>query len=755
MNELQPLIKDLALILVLAGIVTLLFKKLRQPVVLGYIVAGFLASPNFHYLPSIADTADIDVWAQIGIIVLLFTVGLEFNFKKLLHVGGTAFTTTLTIAIGMIAIGYMAGQLLHFTIFDSIFLGAMLSMSSTMIIIKAFNDLGMQQAPFTQTVFGVLIVQDLMAVVLMVILSSVAAGRVEGSALIGSIAKLIFFLVLWFVVGTYLLPTFIRKIKNYLNEETLLIVAMGLCLGMVVIASYAGFSAALGAFVMGSILSSTVEVERIEKVVQPIKDLFGAVFFISVGMLVNIDALVQYALPIIILSLVVVIGQSTLATIGMLISGQPRQTAIRAGFSLSQIGEFSFIIASLGISLGVMDKFLYPIVVAVSVVTTFTTPYMIKLAKPFAEKIEPIIPSRIKELLDNYAASKTEIQESKAWWKVVAANYIGNILIYGILCIAIMIAAHLWLFPLMADLIPGHIGTLIGTIITLTTMAPFLWAMSMRKINTQIIRTLRIEKGVNQVPLVLLFVLRYLTAIALVIGFLLTVYSYIGMFIGLAIFAISMLLFSKTIQKQFGKLEENFYNNLNQRELSRKGHGLIHNLQIATMKLQETSPLAGVKLMESDIRNKYGVNIVSISRGARRINIPGGDVRLFPGDTIGVIGTAEQIHDFLPIAESGEIKNAVTSSQEVKYAYVSISEQSAWRGQTIRNLHLRDRYHCLLVGIERDKDTFLHPDGSTTLAADDVIWIAGEPSAIAEVRRMAYGQQSPQTTSKKRRQKTA
>ena len=339
-----------------------------------------------------------------------------------------------------------------------------------------------------------------------------------------------------------------------------------------------------------------------------------------------------------------------------------------------------------------MDKFLYPIVVAVSVVTTFTTPYMIKLAKPFAEKIEPIIPSRIKELLDNYAASKTEIQESKAWWKVVAANYIGNILIYGILCIAIMIAAHLWLFPLMADLIPGHIGTLIGTIITLTTMAPFLWAMSMRKINTQIIRTLRIEKGVNQVPLVLLFVLRYLTAIALVIGFLLTVYSYIGMFIGLAIFAISMLLFSKTIQKQFGKLEENFYNNLNQRELSRKGHGLIHNLQIATMKLQETSPLAGVKLMESDIRNKYGVNIVSISRGARRINIPGGDVRLFPGDTIGVIGTAEQIHDFLPIAESGEIKNAVTSSQEVKYAYVSISEQSAWRGQTIRNLHLCEYY---------------------------------------------------------------
>lgn len=435
----------------------------------------------------------------------------------------------------------------------------------------------------------------------------------------------------------------------------------------------------------------------------------------------------------------------------MLISGQPRQIAIRAGFSLSQIGEFSFIIASLGISLGVMDKFLYPIVVAVSVITTFTTPYMIKLAKPFAEKIEPLIPSGIKKLLDNYATSKTEIQESKAWWKVVAANYLGNILIYGILCIAIMIAAHLVLFPIIGDLLPGTIGTLIGTVITLAAMSPFLWAMAMRKIDTKIIRALRIEKGVNQVPLVLLFVLRYVTAIALVIGFLLTVYSYIGMFIGLAIFAVIMLLFSKTIQRQFSKLENNFYNNLNQRELSRKGHGLIHNLQIATMKLQETSPLAGVRLIESDIRHKYGVNIVSISRGTRRINIPGGEVKLFPGDTIGVIGTAEQIHDFLPIVESGEIKNTVTASQEVKYAYVSISEQSTWIGKTIRDLHLRDQYRCLLVGIERDKDTFLHPDGSTTIAADDVMWIAGEPSAIAEVRRMAYGQPASQTTSKKKR----
>ena len=400
MDSLQPLIVDLALILILAGIVTLVFKKLRQPVVLGYIVAGFLAGPNFHYLPSIADPENIDIWAQIGIIVLLFTLGLEFNFKKLLNVGATAFTTALTIALGMIAIGYMAGQFLGFTVFDSIFLGAMLSMSSTMIIIKAFGDLGMQQQKFTQTVFGVLIVQDLLAVVLLVILSSVSSGSVEGGELLNSVAKLVFFLVLWFVIGTYIIPTFVRSVRRFLNNETLLIVSMGLCFGMVVIATYAGFSSALGAFVMGSILSSANEVERIERVIQPIKDLFGAIFFISVGMLVNVDTLVQYSAPIIILSLIVIIGQSVLATLGMLLSGQPLRTAIQSGFSLSQIGEFSFIIATLGISLGVMNPTLYPIVVAVSVVTTFTTPYMIKLANPFYSKVEKHLPERIKRRLD-------------------------------------------------------------------------------------------------------------------------------------------------------------------------------------------------------------------------------------------------------------------------------------------------------------------------------------------------------------------
>lgn len=742
MDSLQPLIVDLALILILAGIVTLLFKKLRQPIVLGYIVAGFLAGPNFHYLPSIADAENIDVWAQIGIIVLLFTLGLEFNFKKLLNVGATAFTTALTIALGMIAIGYVAGQFLGFTVFDSIFLGAMLSMSSTMIIIKAFGDLNMQQQKFTQTVFGVLIVQDLLAVVLLVILSSVGSGNIEGSELLNSVARLIFFLVLWFIIGTYIIPTFVRSVRRFLNNETLLIVSMGLCFGMVVIATYAGFSSALGAFVMGSILSSANEVERIERVIQPIKDLFGAIFFISVGMLVNLDTLVQYSGPIIILSLIVIIGQSTLATMGMLLSGQPLRTAIQSGFSLSQIGEFSFIIATLGISLGVMNPTLYPIVVAVSVVTTFTTPYMIKLADPFFNKIEKHIPERIKNRLDEYSQSNTIIEDGKGVWKKILINYIGKITLFGILIIAIIVASHIWVFPLFDKWIPGTIGELLATIITLIAMSPFLWAITMRRTNNDVLRSLWSDGRNNQVPIILLITLRYIIAAAFVLGFLHTVYSYVGMTIGGIIFMLLMKTFSTDIQKQFTRLEKGFLNNLNQRERSKKGIDLVHDLHIARMTIHEDSELAGVRLADSNLRKKYGLNIVSIIRGTRRINIPGSEVRLFPGDIIRVIGTDEQIARFLPIVECGEEISDGTS-EEVNYSYVIVNPESEWVGKSTADLGLRNNYHCLLVGIERGSDAFLQPDGTIKIEANDILWIACEQNTLKTIKEVAAGRVHP------------
>lgn len=401
--NIESLISDLAFILLLGAVVTVVFKWIRQPVVLGYIVAGFLASPHFTYLPSVANEANIDFWAQIGIVVLLFTLGLEFSFKKLVTAGGSAVVTALIIVCGMMGVGYCIGYAMGFSTINCLFLGGMLSMSSTTIIIKAFNDLGIRQKKFASLVLAVLIVEDLFAVVMMVILSSIAVNNaVEGEALLMSVAKLVFFLVMWFLVGVFVLPSALGRMRRFLNSETLLVVSMGLCLGMAVFSVYCGFSLALGAFVMGSILAGTSYAERIESVVTPVKDLFGAVFFISVGMMVDPQVIALYWKPILLLSAAVIVGMIIFGSFGMLVTGQSLRVAIESGFSLTQIGEFAFIIATLGMSLGVLEPTLYPIVVAVSVLTTFTTPMFIKMADPVYGFVEKHLPSRLSFLIDRY-----------------------------------------------------------------------------------------------------------------------------------------------------------------------------------------------------------------------------------------------------------------------------------------------------------------------------------------------------------------
>ncbi|MDE6400426.1 MAG: cation:proton antiporter, partial [Muribaculaceae bacterium] len=375
-------IGDLAWILLLGAVVTLLFKKLRQPVVLGYILAGFLASPKFVYLPSITNLENIEFWADLGIVVLMFTLGLEFSFKKLMNSGSSAVITALIIICGMTFAGFGVGKLLHMNSINCIFLGGMISMSSTTIILKTLNDLGMRHKKFASLVLAVLIIEDLFAVLMLVLLSSLAMGKVEGMELLFSVGKLLFFLIIWFVVGVYLLPTFLTKVRTFLNDETLLIVAMGLCFSMAIFSVACGFSLELGAFVMGSILAGTMAAERMERVVQPVKDLFGSVFFISVGMMVDPNVLASYWSEILLLAAVVVIGMIFFGTLGMLATGQTLRVAVESGFTLTQIGEFSFIIASLGMSLGVLQESLYPIIVAVSVITIFTTPYFVKLSQP-------------------------------------------------------------------------------------------------------------------------------------------------------------------------------------------------------------------------------------------------------------------------------------------------------------------------------------------------------------------------------------
>ena len=383
MSHVPALVSDLALILVMAGIVTVIFKKLQQPLVLGYIVVGIIAGPYIDLLPSISDKTNISTWADIGVIFLLFALGLEFSIKNLMNVGASAFITAFTEVISMLTIGFIFGKMVGWGNVESIFLGGMLSMSSTTIIIKAFDDLNVRNQKFTGIVFGTLVVEDIVAILMMVLLPTIAVSQqFAGMEMIESFFKLGFFMVLWFLVGIFLIPSLLKKLRPLLTEEMLLIISLGLCLGMVVFAVRVGFSAALGAFVMGSILSGTAEGPKIEHMIKSLKDFFGAVFFVSVGMLVDPHALLDYWGTILIITLVVVLFKPVCSALGVLISGQDLKVSVQSGMSLAQIGEFAFIIASVGVSQKVISEYIYPIIVAVSVITTFTTPYFIKGAEP-------------------------------------------------------------------------------------------------------------------------------------------------------------------------------------------------------------------------------------------------------------------------------------------------------------------------------------------------------------------------------------
>ncbi len=736
MSNLDPLVTDLALILIIAGITTLVFKWLKQPVVLGYIVAGFLCSPHFVFTPNVTDTANINILANIGIIVLLFSLGLEFSLKKLVNVGSSAIITASVIVVGMMMLGYAAGRLLSFNYLDSLFLGAMLSMSSTTIIIKAFTDLNLRKQKFTSLVFGVLVVEDLFAVLSMVFLTSIAVkNEFEGKELLENVLKLSFFLIIWFLVGIYALPTFFKKVKKYLNNETLLIVSMGLCLGMVVFASAVGFSSALGAFIMGSILAGTIQAERIEKVIQPVKDLFGAVFFISVGMLVNPEILYDYALPILLLSIVVIVGQITLGTSGMLISGQPLKIAVQSGFSLAQVGEFAFIIASLGMSLNVIDSNLYPIIVAVSVITTFTTPYFIKMANPAYERLNSILPERIKMLLDNYASNATTSHTQSAW-KQILGLYLGKIIFYSTVIGGLMIVSLSYFIPWVKETFESSWILHIAVLLSILVMSPFIWGLALKRIRNDQLQQIWADKRISHVPVLLMVLLRFSLAIFFIMYFLSQVYSQrIGIFLGSAIILFLLIAFSKKIRSRILRIENTFLENLNERELRKTGknNNIIHNIHLAQMEIQTGCPFIGQKILDANIHQRYGVNIVSIRRGNRVINIPQGTVRLFPGDIISVVGTDEQIQGFLPVVEKeDDISDNETNTENVILEKIIIPEDSYLHDRKLSETGIRNK-SCLVVGIERNDGTFVYPSANVILYASDKIWVVGEKEKIESV----------------------
>lgn len=744
MTHLPPLITDLALILICAGITTLLFKKLKQPLVLGYIVAGFVASPHLKFTPSVVDGESIKVWSEIGVVFLLFALGLEFSFKKLMKVGGSAIISSCSVIGFMSLIGVFLGWCFGWGRMDSLYLGGMLAMSSTTIIYKAFDDLGLRQKRFAGLVLSILIIEDILAIVLMVMLSTIAVSKnFQGSELIGSILKLIFFLILWFVVGIYLIPMFLRKFRKLMSDETLLIVALALCFGMVVLASKVGYSPAFGAFIMGSILAETIESEHIEKLVSPVKDLFGAIFFVSVGMMVDPHMIVTYIVPIIVLVVAIIVGQTVFGSFSVLISGQPLKTAIQSGFSLTQIGEFSFIIASLGMSLGVIKPFLYPIIVAVSVITTFTTPYMIRLSEPAYNWVLPHIPVRWLKLIETYASGKDSINHESLWRDLLLA-IVRITLIYSVLTIAVLIISLNIIVPVITELLPGISGKLLAAFITILIISPFLRAIVMKKNRSIEFKQLWADSRFNHAPLIATIVVRVTIAILFlvyVIGHLFEAST--ALEVGIAIVLITLMIFSRLLKKQSIVLERTFVQNLRSKDFLKEYMGeklpayagklIDRDLHLSDFVVSPDSSWAGKTLSELDLGKKYDVHVVSILRGTQRLNIPGGEARIFPGDSLQVIGTDEQLALFC--AKANEVDDRLRvddfDKREMHLKQLYIDDNSPFVGLSILESEIRDKYKCLVVGVESSLDDSLHsPDIYTPLQIGDTLWVVGEDKQL-------------------------
>ncbi len=478
MHSIHALMIDLTLITIYAGITTLIFKKLKQPIVLGYILAGIFAGPFFNFVPTVTDKENLTLWADIGVIFLLFSLGLEFSFRKMINVGKSAMITGMANILFMLFLGYNTGILLGWSVTDSFFLGSMISMSSTTIIIKAFDDLNIRRQKFTGLVFGVLVVEDIVGILMLVLLPTIALGSaIDSQELLISTLKLIFFLVLCFIIGIYLVPTLLKKITEFLNDELLLLITISLCFGMVLLATYSGFSAALGAFIMGSILAETEIVGRIENVLKPLKDFFGAVFFVSVGMMVDPGMFITYAWPILVITFIVIVGKVVFSCLGFLFSGQTLKTAIQGGFSLAQVGEFAFIIASLGMSIGVLNMRVYPIIVAVSVITTFLTPMMINSADSAYKKISKIIPEQWDKYIERNTLLTNETKMEERRWKLLFRNYSLRLVLFSMILTTILGISIYFLKPFIDNLLPDLVSRILTTIITFAAMAPFLKAL--------------------------------------------------------------------------------------------------------------------------------------------------------------------------------------------------------------------------------------------------------------------------------------
>lgn len=767
MNTLPTIVSDLALILVLGSIFGLLCKFLKQPVVLGYIVAGFLAGPHFAFTPTV-QPENISTWADIGVIFLLFGMGLEFSFKKMISVGKVGGKAMLFETVCLSIFGFLIGKLMGWNVLDSVLLGGMLCMSSTAIIVKAFNDMGLQKEHFASIVFGILVFEDLFAILLMVLLSGFAVSRsFEGSELVFMIARLGFFLVVWFVAGIFLIPTLLKKIKKYLNSEILLLVSMGLCFLMVVLATRAGFSSALGAFIMGSILAETIELENIEKVISPIKDFFGAIFFVSVGMMVDPVILVDNFGTVLVIAAASISGKMIFTTMGVRFAGQSMRTAVQSGFSLAQMGEFSFIISSVGMNLGLTSPSIYPIVIAVSVITTFTTPYTIKLSLPFYHVFESVLPDSFTNRLNKTEDKKAGEKESE--WKQLLMSFFGNLLVFSIICLAIYFLSAAFLKPLAKRFDNQIFGLVITSCLSIALMSPFIISIvKNRGKQSFLVLSLWATNHNNRYFLTAMIAIRYMLALIflfLMIKLYWNIPSFVIAILALVVFA--FIFQNKSLQKHCWKLETHFIKNFNQRqiELLRQNgnasakdmqeldnlHWIDQHLYVTSYMVQGNGAVAGKPLKELDLRKVYEIIVIAVVRDGKQTNFPDGNFKLEENDILIAVGQIQNLKD-AQIAYKGidldydKVENLhefSLSQQGNKHSSIKsqtfvLKENSTWIGHSLNEARLNNKTNCIVVGIERDDIPMVNPPSDLKFEKGDMLWVLGDDQSLDELLKTDF-----------------
>jgi len=740
MSEEMNLVRDLAVILVSAGIFTIISRALKQPLILGYIIAGFLVGPNIDFFPGISSAEAVHEWSEIGIIFLMFGLGLEFSFKRLLKVGSSALVTAGTKFVGVFLLGFVVGMAMGWTTMECVFLAGLLSMSSTMVVIKTYDEMGMKDRPFAGMVFGTLVVEDLIAILLMVLFSTIAVSKTfAGGEMLMNLGKLGFFIILWFLVGIYLIPTILKKAKKYMSDEILLLVSIGLCFGMVTFAEAVGFSSALGAFVMGSILAETVESEHIEKLVSPIKDLFGAIFFVSVGMMLSPSVIVKYWWVILILTLVVILSHIVFAGVGILMTGKGLKNAVFTGFSLAQLGEFGFILAGVGVTLGVMREFIYPVIIAVSVITTFTTPYIIKLAGPTYSLLTKKLPAKVLARIDQPEAKKSKAEQND--WHELLKKLGLRVVLYGVILIAISVASDLFLMPLLDRVLDtwselGRHALCAGA--TVLFMFPFLYGIgissgAMGKYESRLTH----QNRMNAWPILGLAIFRAILASGFVVYEVMDHFHlpvYLMVIIGIAVF--SIIFIGRNYFHRFSFVEDKFINNLNQRENAERIKAPVtttiretfedegYDVHLEHIKVEHDSALAGKTIRECQFRKLTGANIIKLQRGDKSFIIPSADTVLFPHDTILAVGTSDQIR-LLKELMTKMRATAEASTSDFGVSTFVVRENSIIDGKTVQDLGMR-RASCMIVSVLRNDNLVTNPGPDYVFKAGDKIWIAGE-----------------------------